>query len=214
MSEHETCEGASNDWYTPREYFAAIGLTFALDPCSPGPGHWVPAQKIYTIADDGLSRPWRGLVFMNPPFGGRFGQVPWLEKFFEHANGIALVRAYTSSSWWHDLMPCAHGILFPRGKTRFIRGAAMTTVRRTTGESIHHEAGSEGKSPGHGVALVGMGLIACDALKASGLGMFWDVRSQRDISGCKNWAGQCQVNCGENYCMPQPGALVERGEQP
>lgn len=176
MAEHEPCTGQSDDWYTPKEYFDAMGLIFALDPCSPGHHHWVPARQVYTIADDGLSQPWDGLVFMNPPFGGRFGQVPWLEKFFEHSNGIALVRAYTSSSWWHDLMPRADGILFPRGKTKFIRGAAMTTKRKT-GEVIEHEAGSTGTSPGHGVALIGMGEIACNALIHSKLGMFWNVRA-------------------------------------
>src|SRR5262252_567050 len=76
MAEHEQSIGLSSDWYTPPEYFKAIGLTFDLDPCSPGPGHWVPARKIYTAADDGLRQPWHGLVFMNPPFGGRRGQVP------------------------------------------------------------------------------------------------------------------------------------------
>jgi predicted RNA methylase len=54
-----------------RPLFSALGLVFDLDPSSPGPGHWVPARKIYTVDDDGLRQPWSGLVFMNPPFGGR-----------------------------------------------------------------------------------------------------------------------------------------------
>jgi hypothetical protein len=40
-----------------------------------------PATRIFTKADDGLALPWHGTVFMNPPFGGRFGHVPWLIKF-------------------------------------------------------------------------------------------------------------------------------------
>lgn len=160
MAEHETCTGATDDWYTPPEIFAALGLTFDMDPCSPGPGHWVPARKIYTKADDGLNRHWHGEIFMNPPFGGRFGQVPWLERFLHHGRGVAIVRAYTSSSWWHDLMPRADGILFPRGKTKFIR-----------------PDGSVGRSPGHGIVLVGMGDVACQALIRSKLGMFWNVRA-------------------------------------
>src|SRR5258706_4416586 len=70
---------------------------------------------------------------MNPPFGGRNGHVPWLLRFLEHANGIAIVRAYTSSAWWHDHMPRAELICFPRGKTKFIRAD-----------------GSIGTAPGHG----------------------------------------------------------------
>jgi hypothetical protein len=159
MAEHEPCTGKSDDWYTPPSIFEALGLTFDLDPCSPGPSHWVPAHKVYTKADDGLSKPWTGLVFMNPPFGGRHGHVPWLVKFLDHCYGVAIVRSYTSSDWWHEHMPRAEGILFPEGKTKFVR-----------------PDGSIGNSPGHGVVLIGMGELACYALQRSGLGMFWDRR--------------------------------------
>jgi hypothetical protein len=156
MAEHESCVGQSDDWFTPPEIFTALKLTFDLDPCSPGPGHWVPARHIYTKADDGLSREWFGLVFMNPPFGGRNGHVPWMVKFFDHANGIAIVRAYTSSAWFHDyVVPNAETLLFPRGKTKFVR-----------------PDGTVGTAPGHGVVLVGMGAAANRALQQSGLGFF------------------------------------------
>ena len=160
MAEHEPCVGKSDDWYTPPFIFEALGLTFDLDPCSPGPDHWVPARKIYTKDDDGLSKPWDGLVFMNPPFGKREGHVRWLTKFFDHANGIGIVRAYTSSGWWHKHMPRADALLFPHGKTKFIR-----------------PDGSIGTSPGHGVVLIGMGEVACNAMIKSKLGMFWRLNS-------------------------------------
>ena len=49
MAEHEPSVGATCEWFTPPEIFEALGLEFDLDPCSPGPGHWVPARKIYMI---------------------------------------------------------------------------------------------------------------------------------------------------------------------
>src|SRR6266496_1920191 len=104
MAEHEPCIGETDEWYTPPEIFAALGLTFDLYPCSPGPGHWVPARKTYTKADDGLKQPWHGLVFMNAPFGGRNGHVPWLRKYFTHRNGTGVVRSYTWSTWSHSEM--------------------------------------------------------------------------------------------------------------
>jgi hypothetical protein len=45
MAEHETCIGETSEWFTPPEIFASLRLTFDLDPCSPGPGHWVPARN-------------------------------------------------------------------------------------------------------------------------------------------------------------------------
>ena len=155
MAEHEPSIGKSDDWYTPPEIFDALGLDFDLDPCSPGPEHWVPAARVYTKADNGLSKFWVGCVFMNPPFGGRNGHVPWLQKFITHGNGIALVRAYTSSGWFHDWAIHAETMLFPRGKTKFIR-----------------PDGSRGRAPGHGVVLLGVGKRANTALERSGLGLF------------------------------------------
>lgn len=173
MAEHEPNQGKSDDWYTPPAIFEALGLTFDLDPCSPGPGHWVPAHKIYTKADNGLRQPWEGLVFMNPPFGGRGGHVPWLIKFLDYCRGIAIVRSYTSSDWWHEHMPRAEMIVFPDGKTQFIPSEA-TRLR------LEAEAAAKGKvwrnAPGHGIVLIGMGTQACEALRKSGLGMVWDRR--------------------------------------
>ena len=175
MAEHESCVGASDEWFTPPEIFDALGLRFDLDPAwSSSPHCAVPCARAYAkdCGADGLANPWRGLVWLNPPFGGRFGHVPWCIKFFEHGNGIALIRAYTSSSWWHDLMPRAEMILFPRGKTKFIRGTDMRNEK--TGEI--YPAGSRGVAPGHGVALIGAGSAACRALTTSKLGMVWDRR--------------------------------------
>jgi hypothetical protein len=164
MAEHEPCIGASNDWYTPPDIFAALGLKFDLDPCSPGRGHWVPARRIFTQAHDGLRQPWRGLVFMNPPFGARNGHVPWLKKFLDHANGIAIVRAYTSSAWFHEYATQAETMLFPKGKTKFVR-----------------RDGSIGRAPGHGVVLLGMGDVANAALHRSGLGLCLDIPHERAL---------------------------------
>ena len=91
---------------------------------------------------------------MNPPFGGRNGHVPWLTKFLDHGNGVAIVRAYTSSAWFHEHAVKAHAMLFPKGKTKFIR-----------------PDGSVGGSPGHGVVLLGMGEVATAAMQRSGLGL-------------------------------------------
>jgi hypothetical protein len=40
---------------------------------------------------------------MNPPFGGRNGLAPWLDKFFANGNGIALTPDRTSAPWWQDM---------------------------------------------------------------------------------------------------------------
>jgi DNA N-6-adenine-methyltransferase (Dam) len=169
MAEHEPSIGATSDWYTPPIYFEKLGLTFDLDPCSPGSGHWVPARKIYTKEDDGLSQPWHGLVFMNPPHGkGRRLAVPWLRKFFDHGNGVAICRAYTSCDYWHALVwPRAELLCFPRGKIKFIR-----------------PDGSIGEAPGHGSVFIAAGDVARAALRQSGIGVCVIVeRNHKEAAG-------------------------------
>src|SRR5262245_38745629 len=155
MAEHEPSIGLTSDWYTPPSIFSALGLVFDLDPCSPGPGHWVRARKVYTEADDGLWQHWTGSGFMNATFGGRGRHDPWARLMLEARNRMANARAYTSSHRLHEYAaPGAESLLCPKGKTKFHRPI------RT--------------APGHGVALIGMGAICNEALKQSGLGWFVD----------------------------------------
>ena len=151
--------GESDEWFTPPFIFEALCLEFDLDPCGPEYGGFVPARRTLTKSHDGLECDWHDweMVYMNPPFGGRNGQVPWLKRFIEHGNGVALVNALTSSGWFHDWAVKAQTMVFPRGKTKFIR-----------------PDGSVGKSPGNGIVLLGMGERANLALRDCDLGLFVD----------------------------------------
>jgi hypothetical protein len=53
----------SDEWYTPAILFNQLGLEFDLDVASAfnSPTH-VPADRRYTINDDGLTQPWIGRV--------------------------------------------------------------------------------------------------------------------------------------------------------
>jgi hypothetical protein len=154
---HWETKGASDEWYTPKYIFDALGCKFDLDVAAPeqGPLH-VPAAEWYFR--DSLSLPWSGFVWMNPPFGGRNGIVPWLAKFFAHGNGIALVPDRTSAPWFQSAADIASAMLFLKGKVRFIR-----------------PDGSEGKSPSCGTVLFSAGELGTHALmnaKRAGLGLF------------------------------------------
>lgn len=157
---HHATPGRSDEWYTPPEIFEAMGVSFDLDPCQPEEGRAflsVPARRHYTAQQDGLNAPWDGFVWLNPPFGGRNGVVPWLRKFMAHGNGICLVNALTSSGWFHDWAALADAMLFPRGKTKFVR-----------------PDGTRGGSPANGVVLLARGqkgVAALEAAQANGLGM-------------------------------------------
>lgn len=148
MSAWEPSVGATDEWYTPHWVFEALGVLFDLDVAAPerGPKH-VPCRAWLHAGQDGLKQPWAGLVWMNPPFGGRNGLVPWLDRFFAHGNGIALTPDRTSAPWWQGAARQAELILFLDGKVKFER-----------------PDGTIGKSPGTGTTLFASGQVARAAL--------------------------------------------------
>lgn len=92
--------GSSDDHYTPHWLFEQLGVEFDLDVASSDSGAIrVPAAKYYTQEIDGLSQPWQGFIWMNPPFSK---PTPWVDKFIEHNNGIALLP-FTRGQWWQRL---------------------------------------------------------------------------------------------------------------
>lgn len=111
-------QGESDEWYTPRYIFDALGLQFDLDVASPpeGPRH-VPADFFHS--EGSLEKTWHGLVWMNPPFGHQSTKVKWMQKFFDHGNGVALLPDRTSAPWWQEFAPLADAILFVSPKVKF-----------------------------------------------------------------------------------------------
>jgi hypothetical protein len=90
----------SDEWYTPKILFDQLQVEFDLDVASPIEQVHVPAKYKYTINDDGLTQPWFGTVWMNPPYSK---PSPWVDKWLYHAYGIALLPM-AKSRWFNHLM--------------------------------------------------------------------------------------------------------------
>lgn len=120
MAVHEQSVGLSDEWYTPPIFFDAMAVRFNVDVAHPGLDvvSWVPADRI--ITHDSLTMEWDGLVWMNAPFGGRNGLIPWLNKFHEHGNGVALVPDRTSAPWWQAAARRSDLLLHVSPKPKFL----------------------------------------------------------------------------------------------
>lgn len=111
----------SVEWYTPKWVFDELGIGFDLDPCSPHDFEsFVPARRKLTVFDDGLSSPWSGRVWLNPPYGRSTGQ--WMQRMCAHRNGIALVFSRTDASWFQQALLTADAVLFMQGRMAFVPG--------------------------------------------------------------------------------------------
>lgn len=156
--------GGPTEWYTPASIFKALDIEFDLDPCSPGSlvVPWVPARNHYTKVEDGLTQPWFGRVWLNPPYG--VGMDRWLHRFVAHGNGIALVFARTDTLWFHTYATRADALCFTRGRIAFV----LPVMRRNTGNAA-----------GSGSVLMAHGKPCVESLRQSGLGWIVDLRAEQ-----------------------------------
>lgn len=88
-------------WLTPPDAMKALGV-FDLDP-SGAPGH-VLARVTFLQEDgaDGLSDPWFGRVWMNPPYGRTMRQ--WVERLVTHGTGTALIPVAAGTKFWQEVV--------------------------------------------------------------------------------------------------------------
>lgn len=99
----------SDEHYTPKYIFDQLGLVFDLDVAAPvgNIGSHVPAKRFYSELDNGLEREWVGNIWMNPPFSK---PTPWVERFIEHGQGIALL-VVSRSKWFSKIWDIADAIV-------------------------------------------------------------------------------------------------------
>lgn len=117
LSGHQSARMKSDTWLTPPEILRPLG-EFDLDPCCPDSMPWPTARRMISLPVDGLSIPWTGRVWLNPPFGNK--AALWLAKLADHGNGIALVPARTETRMFYShVWPRASAVCFIRGRPHF-----------------------------------------------------------------------------------------------
>jgi DNA N-6-adenine-methyltransferase (Dam) len=100
----------TDDCYTPKWVFDAMGLHFDLDVASPPGGPWhVPATRYYTAQDDGLLQPWDGLVWCNPPYSD---YTPWADRFAIHDRAVILGIVLPETLWLPVVFGAADAVAF------------------------------------------------------------------------------------------------------
>ena len=113
---YERSPHGKDEWLTPPWLLEKLG-DFDLDPCSPINLPWATAARHYSILDDGLTAPWTGRVWMNPPYSN---VGPWMRRLVQHGNGIALIFARTETvMFFESVWDSADAVLFLRGRLKF-----------------------------------------------------------------------------------------------
>jgi DNA N-6-adenine-methyltransferase Dam len=120
------------EWYTPpdileaaREVLGAIDLDPASSDAQQARSP-VKAAQYFTITNSGLERPWRGRVWLNPPYARG-----WIDLFAakivqayrsgEMSAGIMLTNSSTETKWWQAAAGACDAVCFWKRRVRFFK---------------------------------------------------------------------------------------------
>lgn len=126
---HRAQGTSENEWYTPPEYIEAAREVFGaidLDPASSAEAQKVvKAAEFFTQESSGLTKPWHGRVWLNPPYA-----QPAIQQFVEKLvlevterrveRAILLTHNYTDTGWFHHAAQSCDAVCFTRGRIRFV----------------------------------------------------------------------------------------------
>ena len=118
---------------TPKATFDALWEEFGgfdLDPCGQKEVHYTAWRIVQrgghcydgsTMLLNGLTQPWSGKVFMNPPYGRE--TLAWVARAHDEVVAgrvelvVALLKSTTDVKWWHQYVEHC-----PYATPRFIKG--------------------------------------------------------------------------------------------
>jgi len=124
----------SPERYTPEHFADLVTEAFdgeiTVDPASCARANkTIKAKHYYDISTNGLVQPWKGNVFLNPPYDDMRN---WIDKLLDEFNRCAIKQAILLSNTatdteWFDLLCCPFNRSEPIfcdvvGRIRFISG--------------------------------------------------------------------------------------------
>lgn len=118
MNVHFSSE--TDNWSTPQDLFDKLNSKygFTLDVCADSVN--AKCNSYFTKEQDGLLQEWKGVCWMNPPYGRTIGL--WIKKAYESslkgATVVCLIPSRTDTKWWHDYV-IKGNIGFIKGRLKF-----------------------------------------------------------------------------------------------
>jgi|SRR5690625_1456807 len=144
------------EWYTPKEYLDLARNVLGnidTDPASSDTANtYVGATTYYTEANCGLLRPWKGTVWLNPPYSRGLVEkfVDKLLDELENCNteeAIVLTNNATETKWWQKLAdsPYCTAMCFPKGRIKYLAPDLKTRNSPLQGQTFAYFGGNTQK---------------------------------------------------------------------
>jgi len=112
-------------WETPDELFDFLNRIYNFDWDLAGDSKNTKCKKFYSKEEDALSKKWKGVCWLNPPYGEKKSKLSdWIKKSFDESNEgnckvVMLIPARTNTNWWHDYCMKSEEVLFIKGRPKF-----------------------------------------------------------------------------------------------
>ena len=134
MTAHVSRNSGNVEWYTPPVIIDAARATMGgidLDPasCAEAQGN-VRAVRYYSSEDDGLAQPWRGRVWLNPPYSRGLCSAFALRLLLAYRSGEAgqavwLSNNSTETAWCQALLSASSALCLPAGRVKYLAPGMM-----------------------------------------------------------------------------------------
>lgn len=142
---HVSNNSGNNEWYTPPhiiEFAKRVMGEIDTDPASNElANQTVKAKTFYTINNSGLENEWEGNVWMNPPYSSNLVSQ-FIDKFIEQEEkgnieqAMILVNNATETNWFQRLSSKCDGILFLKGRLKYLNSEGVPANTPLQGQSI------------------------------------------------------------------------------
>ena len=138
-------ESGNNEWYTPVCYIGSARIVMGdidLDPASNDFSQiQINAKNYYTVNNCGLSKEWKGKVWLNPPYSRGL-----LDKFIDKLTKednidqyICLVNSSTDTKWCHSLMGNADAMCLTKGRISFLDENGIKSKGNSRGQIFFYK---------------------------------------------------------------------------
>lgn len=142
---HVSQNSGNDEWYTPSDIVErardAMG-SIDLDPASNATANKVvKARKFIDIENDGLSKKWKGNVWLNPPYS-RGLCSSFVNKLIdsvesqEVTQAICIVNNGTETEWGQMLLSHADAVCFRSGRVKFLNASLEPANTPLQGQMI------------------------------------------------------------------------------
>ena len=135
------------EWYTPSEYIEAAREVMGSIDVDPATTEQVnkniKAEIFYTKETDGITKEWKGNIWMNPPYSHKL-VAQFTSKLLEKIESgevkqaIVLVNNATETKWFQAMLKMCVAICFPKGRIRFINLQGVKTSTPLQGQTFFY----------------------------------------------------------------------------